>query len=98
MQERRPRDLCQLVDRLGQWSMFGLPIGGDQPEGAGQKPQVIPLDFKILWLKLLDRTANVHAVFWPLLEDEQEGRMLLDSDGAPTEAYQWIREGFDLSA
>lgn len=94
-----PRDLCQLVDRLGQWSMFGLPTvivtsqnvadrnAGERAEGLANFP---------LWLKLLERTASVHAVFWPLIEPHEEGRMLLDAHGEPTIACDWIREGFDL--
>ena len=99
--ETWPRDLCQLVDRLGQWSMFGLPIVVvTSQKTAGQEAAGHSAGLRnfSLWLKLLDRTASVHAVFWPLPEDEQEGRMLLDSDGAPTAAYRWIREGFDLPA
>jgi hypothetical protein len=94
-----PRDPCQLVERLVQWSTLGLPIvvttsQSVASDGASAKGDGLR-DFP-LWLKLLDRTAAVHAVFWSPEDAVSDDRHLLDSAGAPTEACDWIRRGFDL--
>ncbi|MGC6463052.1 MAG: beta-galactosidase [Pirellulaceae bacterium] len=98
-----PRDACQLMDRIGQWGMFGLPMvvvtgQGDSLEGdamSGFAPARLR-DFP-LWLRQLDNNAGVHAVFWSNLPKPNQDQEEMAEQTALSIAMDWIRDGFGLS-
>ena len=79
----RPRDLFQLLERLGQWSSFGLPLVVGTNQAAPESPELegtqVRRDFG-RWLEVLDASPWVHGLFW------QPGgeREMLDRQGELT--------------
>ncbi|MEC8241937.1 MAG: hypothetical protein VX084_12400, partial [Planctomycetota bacterium] len=98
-----PRDACQLMDRIGQWGMFGLPMvvvtsqGDPLEEDAMSGSATARLRDFPLWLRQLDNNPGVHAVFWSNLPKPNQDQEEMAEPTALSIAMDWIRDGFGLS-
>ena len=98
-----PRDACQLMDRIGQWGMFGLPMvvvtsqGDPLEEDAMSGSATARLRDFPLWLRQLDNNPGVHAVFWSNLPKPNQDQEEMAEPPALSIAMDWIRDGFGLS-